>query len=593
MEMITVTEEELLKLLDMGEHSELECKLAKGGLPKDVWETYSAFANTKGGIILLGIEETNGSFSPVEGIDVVKLQKAFWDHVNSKQVSDNILQNDDVQPIKINEFNILKITVPRALRQQKPVSVNENPYIGTYRRNFEGDYRCSKEEVDNMIAESSNITRDSIVLDKYSFDDLDKDSFKRYRQRFAVRNPSHIWNELDDIDFLRRIGGWDKDREKKVEGLTAAGLLVFGQEMNITSYFHNYFLDYREHVNEYEDQRWSNRFTSQNGEWSGNLYDFYNKVIARINEDLKVPFKIDETDLGRVSDTDLHKALREALLNTIIHADYFTKGNIIVEKNKNEYKFINPGLLRIPLEKAIGGGTSDARNKNIFKIFSLLGLGERSGFGLENIHNTWKKYQWELPSLEESFKPENITLLLKTTPIIDSDISKELKEIFSTEYDSLNPYELKLIGFLYEQESLTLLEAQTILNQKSTFINKIFMKLEQKKIIKKNYDNGELTYILFSSNEADKVLLTTLRSKVIHIAESKRTKPQQLKDAVLTICEGRFLTLQEIAEILNRNETHLRKTIITPLVESQELILKHPDKPTHMNQAYKTYNLFI
>ncbi|MBM7700704.1 hypothetical protein [Kurthia huakuii] len=119
------------------------------------------------------------------------------------------------------------------------------------------------------------------------------------------------------------------------------------------------------------------------------------------------------------------------------------------------------------------------------------------------------------------------------------------------------------------------------------------MKLEQKKIIKKNYDNGELTYILFSSNEADKVLLTTLRSKVIHIAESKRTKPQQLKDAVLTICEGRFLTLQEIAEILNRNETHLRKTIITPLVESQELILKHPDKPTHMNQAYKTYNLFI
>lgn len=261
-----MTEQELLKLLDMGEHSELECKLAKGGLPKDVWETYSAFANTKGGIILLGIEENNGVFSPVKGVDVVKLQKAFWDHINSKQVSVNILQNDDVQPIKINEYNILKITVPRALRQQKPVSVNENPYIGTYRRNFEGDYRCSKEEVDNMIAEASNITRDSIVLDKYSFDDLDKDSFKRYRQRYAVRNPSNSWNELDDIEFLRRIGGWDKDREKKVEGLTAAGLLVFGQEMNITNYFHNYFLDYREHVNEYEGQRWSHRFTSQNGE---------------------------------------------------------------------------------------------------------------------------------------------------------------------------------------------------------------------------------------------------------------------------------------------------------------------------------------
>ena len=587
-----MTEQELLKLLDMGEHSELECKLAKGGLPKDVWETYSAFANTKGGIILLGIEENNGVFSPVKGVDVVKLQKAFWDHINSKQVSVNILQNDDVQPIKINEYNILKITVPRALRQQKPVSVNENPYIGTYRRNFEGDYRCSKEEVDNMIAEASNITRDSIVLDKYSFDDLDKDSFKRYRQRYAVRNPSNSWNELDDIEFLRRIGGWDKDREKKVEGLTAAGLLVFGQEMNITNYFHNYFLDYREHVNEYEGQRWSHRFTSQNGEWSGNLYDFYNKVIARINEDLKVPFKIDDADMSRVNDTDLHKALREALLNTIIHADYFTKGNIIVEKNINEYKFINPGLLRIPLEKAIGGGTSDARNKNIFKIFSLLGLGERSGFGLENIHNTWKKYKWELPSLEESFKPENITLLLKTTPLIDNRVSQELKKLFPNKYDTLDPYELKLLSFLYEQESITLLDAQTILNQKSTFINKIFMNLEQKQIIEKNYDNAQLSYTFFNSNKTDRYLLDTLRMKVTDIANSRRAKPQHLREAVLTICEGRFLTLQEIAEILNRNETHLRKTIINPLLESNELILKYPNKPTHMNQAYKTYNLF-
>lgn len=587
-----MTEQELLKLLDMGEHSELECKLAKGGLPKDVWETYSAFANTKGGIILLGIEENNGVFSPVKGVDVVKLQKAFWDHINSKQVSVNILQNDDVQPIKINEYNILKITVPRALRQQKPVSVNENPYIGTYRRNFEGDYRCSKEEVDNMIAEASNITRDSIVLDKYSFDDFDKDSFKRYRQRFAVRNPSNSWNELDDIEFLRRIGGWDKDREKKVEGLTAAGLLVFGQEMNITNYFHNYFLDYREHVNEYEGQRWSHRFTSQNGEWSGNLYDFYNKVIARINEDLKVPFKIDDADMSRVNDTDLHKALREALLNTIIHADYFTKGNIIVEKNINEYKFINPGLLRIPLEKAISGGTSDARNKNIFKIFSLLGLGERSGFGLENIHNTWKKYKWELPSLEESFKPENITLLLKTTPLIDNGVSQELKKLFPNKYDTLDPYELKLLSFLYEQESITLLDAQTILNQKSTFINKIFMNLEQKQIIEKNYDNAQLSYTFFNSNKTDRDLLDTLRMKVTDIANSRRAKPQHLREAVLTICEGRFLTLREIAEILNRNETHLRKTIINPLLESNELILKYPNKPTHMNQAYKTYNLF-
>lgn len=93
-------------------------------LSKDIWPTYSAFANTTGGMILLGIEEKEGTFYPVEGIDVVKLQKQFWDHINSNQVSINILQSDDVKPIKVGSYDILQINVPRALRQQKPVSIN-------------------------------------------------------------------------------------------------------------------------------------------------------------------------------------------------------------------------------------------------------------------------------------------------------------------------------------------------------------------------------------------------------------------------------------------------------------------------------------
>lgn len=67
-----------------------------------------------------------------------------------------------------------------------------------------------------------------------------------------IQNPNNDWNELDDKEFLRRIGGWGRDREKSIEGLSAAGLLVFGEEHTITDYFNNYFLDYREKVNEVE-----------------------------------------------------------------------------------------------------------------------------------------------------------------------------------------------------------------------------------------------------------------------------------------------------------------------------------------------------
>jgi len=405
---------DLFELIDIGENSELECKAAKAQLPKSIWETYSSFANTNGGTILLGVEEIEKRLV-VKGADVVKLQREFWDNVNNRQkVSVNILQNKDVFPVKIDGKSILQINVPRAMRQQKPVSVNANPYIGTYKRNHEGDYRCSKEEVDAMISESTDIERDGIVLLNYGLADLDLETLRGYRQRFEVRNPDHDWNGLDNVEFLKRIGGWGVDRETQKEGLTYAGLLCFGIEMTISSGLSHYFLDYREKLSNIPDQRWSHRITSQEGTWSGNLLDFYYKIIRRIHEDIEVPFALEGDALMRQSETRVHKALREALINTLVHADHFRDGKIVIEKEKSKYTFRNPGLLRVPLDKAIYGGTSDTRNRNIFKIFSLLGLGEQSGYGLESIHTIWEEQRWERPIIKEEFQPEQVTLILKT-----------------------------------------------------------------------------------------------------------------------------------------------------------------------------------
>jgi len=420
-------EKDLLELIDIGESSELECKKAESQLPKSIWETYSSFANTNGGTILIGVEEI-GNQLVVKGADVVKLQKEFWDNVNNRQkVSINILQNKDVFPIKLEEGSILQINIPRAMRQQKPVSVNANPYIGTYKRNHEGDYRCSKEEVDAMISESTNIERDGLVVFNRGLSDLDIKTLRGYKQRFEVRNPDHDWNGLDNIEFLKRIGGWDVDQETGKEGLTYAGLLCFGIEMAIFSELPHYFLDYREKLSNIPDQRWSHRITSQEGTWSGNLLDFYYKVIKRINEDIEVPFALVGDALERQSETRVHKALREALLNTLVHADHFRDGNIVIEKEKSKYTFRNQGLLRVPLDKAIYGGTSDIRNKNIFKIFALIGLGERSGYGLESIHTTWEQQRWERPIVREEFQPEQVTLILKTIDAKPSEFVDQMK----------------------------------------------------------------------------------------------------------------------------------------------------------------------
>lgn len=76
---------DLTKLGEYREHNQLEAKTAKGGFPGSFWETYSAFANTDGGIILLGVkEDKDGSLHP-EAVDVEKLQKDFWNMVNNRQ----------------------------------------------------------------------------------------------------------------------------------------------------------------------------------------------------------------------------------------------------------------------------------------------------------------------------------------------------------------------------------------------------------------------------------------------------------------------------------------------------------------------------
>ena len=143
--------EELLSLIENGESVEIECKSAQGGLPKDIWETYSAFANTNGGVIFLGIAEKNRTFEVID-IDAQKLLKEFWDGINNTQrISKNILSDKNATIITVDGKRIIKISVPRATREQRPIYIGPNPLTGSYRRNYEGDYKCTKQEVQRRV----------------------------------------------------------------------------------------------------------------------------------------------------------------------------------------------------------------------------------------------------------------------------------------------------------------------------------------------------------------------------------------------------------------------------------------------------------
>lgn len=399
------------------EDNRLEAKQAQKGLPVSVWETYSAFANTDGGLILLGVTEHPDRSLEIIGVnEPEKLLSDFWNTINNPQkINVNILTNHCVQVIKQDGKTVVAIDVPRADRTMKPVFVGTDPMRGSYRRNGEGDYHCNKDQVAAMYRDASIVGVDMRVLANMDMTVFDMESVHAYRNRFASFHPNHIWLGLDDELFMRRIGAMSlSDDDQKIHP-TVAGLLMFGYEYEILREFPNYFLDYQERLD--NNARWSNRIVSSSGEWSGNLFDFFFKVFPKLTDGLPRPFVMRES--SRIDETPLHDALRELLLNALVHADHYGRQGIVVIKAKDFYSFSNPGDIRIGLKVALSGGVSDSRNSVIMRMFALIDKVERAGMGIPQAIDSWKNLLQVTPHYQVIYSPERTMVRLEVETLYE------------------------------------------------------------------------------------------------------------------------------------------------------------------------------
>lgn len=286
-------------ILSQGERVTLECKKATKGVPNSLWDTYSAFANTYGGTILLGVvehmdEQDNARRFEIVGVeDADKIRKDLWNIVNSKEkVNVNLLHDDDVQTMDIDGKEIIVINVSRADYTIRPVYINNNLLRGTFKRNHEGDYHCTEQELKMMLRDANEAGNDRLILEYYTMDDIDIPTLERYRIMFKTDNPDHVWNELDHKEFLKQLGGYTINRKDGTEGLTMAGLLMFGKGLPVRERFDNLRMDYIDKSHLIGDQRYSDRLT-YDGTWENNLFNFIRIVLPKVTRDLPRPFKME------------------------------------------------------------------------------------------------------------------------------------------------------------------------------------------------------------------------------------------------------------------------------------------------------------
>ena len=438
---MNINKEYIDNLLSYGERISLECKKAEKDIPKSFWETYSSFANTIGGDIILGVyedqsTEDNSQRFIVTGVtNVAKMKKTIFDTLNSNKVNKNIICDDDVHDIQYDEKHVLLVHVPQADYKQRPIFINGNVINGSFKRNFEGDYHCTEEEVKAMLRDSNDSGNDGIMIDNYNIDDIDAETLAAYRTRFRQNNPDHILNEKDDKEFLLNLVGYKRNRNTNRESLTLAGLLMFGKGLSIRERFDNIRLDYIDKTNIEGDSRWSDRLT-YDGRWENNLYNFFTRIQSKLTTDIKRPFVLNGTT--RVDDTPVHKAIREALTNMIIHADYLVTGVLKVEKLPDGFRFVNPGSLKLPLEEIYKGGTSRARNPKMQDMMRMIGFGDNIGSGIPTILSAWEKENWRKPELYANVNANQVELNLSMVSFIPKDCSDFLNNLFRNKYTQLN-----------------------------------------------------------------------------------------------------------------------------------------------------------
>lgn len=286
------------------------------------------------------------------------------------------------------------------------------------------------------------------------------------------------------------------------------------------------------------------------------------------------------------------------------------------------------------MKQAIRGGISDPRNKNIFKMFSLIGIGERAGSGIENIYKVWNEQSWRKPEIIEEVQPDKTIMILRTISLLPEQSLLVLKNTLGKNLKNLSKDEVVALVAALEEGQITNTRLQILINKNSIEVNKILSSLIDKKLLKTegkrrgtiyllsnafnhssylnansinnesssinsemNFINNEVNSInkgLNSINNSDNSINNNedIQKKLINIAKKienkKRVNLNLMEDIILKLCEVKPMKLSELAKLLNRNDVGLRSNYLNKLVKQNKLKLLYPGQINHPKQAYVT-----
>ncbi|MDO9037540.1 MAG: putative DNA binding domain-containing protein [Lutibacter sp.] len=366
-----------------------------------VIETLCAFANAGGGSVYVGLDDAG---KPVANFNIGKETIPNWiNEVKNKtqpsiiaDIQSLMIQGKEVVCLRVNEFPV------------KPVSFKGR----YYKRVNNSNHQLSAIEITNLSMQSLQLSWDSYPAQGKSFDDLDVHKVTSFFEKVNARGRFKLEGSwLENLQKLKLVGA---------QGITNAAWLLFAKENT----------GYNVHLGRFKtpstiiDDRMLN----------GTLFEAVEETMRYLIGQIKVAFEIKGMPTQR---TEIFEyplpALREIVLNTIIHGDYLSPIDIQIKIYDQKITFYNPGTLYGNLtveELKKDNYQANARNKLLAEAFYLTGDIEKYGSGFIRIRKELKEYptmKMEFSEIPNGFLA-SLSYTKQKTSLVHDNVTEDVTE---------------------------------------------------------------------------------------------------------------------------------------------------------------------
>lgn len=400
--------EQIIRLIHQGEGLRVEFKASKDTLPASFYSTVTAFSNTDGGTILLGVQD-NGVVIGINEDTAVKLQKNIVSALNSRDCINPPLY---VQPFMVSHSNGVIMVV------QVQASSQVHDHAGRiYIREFECDLDITNDQhkTSDLYLRKRTLFTESQIYPHLSIDDFDPALFEKARQLIRNYRSDHPWLLVSNEQLLKDSVLWRKEFSTGLEGLTLAAAMIFGKESTIQSILPAYKVEAM--VRRENKDRWDDRITLRK-----NLIDTYLELKLFISRHLPEKFYLEGDQRIDLRD----KIFREVIGNIIVHREYTSALSTDLIISESEVITTNPNrpLFHGPIDPS--SFNPFPKNPNIRKFFTAFGWTDEIGSGIRNTYKYLPLYVHNAKPIFSEDDPFKITI-----PMILNSMSNYSSEFHS------------------------------------------------------------------------------------------------------------------------------------------------------------------